>query len=87
MNPLFQYPHFVKRKANCVHVLLQRRRRVKNRPIPGGFKTIAVGVINLTDVLQSNVDRELTLYAEVEKSGIGDEDKSTTTTVNSGSLV
>uniref|UniRef100_A0A914X0I9 Phosphofurin acidic cluster sorting protein 2 n=1 Tax=Plectus sambesii TaxID=2011161 RepID=A0A914X0I9_9BILA len=57
-----QYPHFVKRKSNCLQVLLQRRKKYKNRPIPGGFKTLAVGTINLTDVIQSTVGRELALY-------------------------
>ncbi len=43
---------------------MQRRKKYKNRPIPGGFKTIAVGTINLTSVLQSSVDRELLLFAD-----------------------
>jgi hypothetical protein len=43
-------------------VLLQRRKKYKNRPIPGGFKTLAVGTVNLTDVIQSSVGRELALY-------------------------
>ena len=43
--------------------MLQRRKRYKNRPIPGGFKTLAVGIINLTDVMQNSIDRELCLFA------------------------
>ncbi|KAK6057886.1 hypothetical protein COOONC_04558, partial [Cooperia oncophora] len=33
-----QYPHFVKRKGNTLQVLIQRRRRFKNRPFPSSFK-------------------------------------------------
>jgi hypothetical protein len=69
-----QYPHFIKRKTNSVQLLLQRRRRVKNRPIPGGFKTIATGAVNLTDVLQTNVDREMCMYSPAElASGAADD--------------
>lgn len=47
--------------------MLQRRRRYKNRPIPGGFKTLAVGMINLTEVLQSSTAvKELTLYSDLD---------------------
>ncbi|MCP9262550.1 putative Phosphofurin acidic cluster sorting protein [Dirofilaria immitis] len=35
-----QYPHFLKRKGNILHILLQRRKRYKNRPILG-YKTLA----------------------------------------------
>ncbi|CAD6193850.1 unnamed protein product [Caenorhabditis auriculariae] len=56
-----QYPHFLKRKANCLQILIQRRRKYKNR-LPGGFKTLAGGVINLTQVLQQGGLREITLW-------------------------
>ena len=47
---LFQYPHFLKRDANRLQIMLQRRKRYKNRTILG-YKTLAVGVINMAEVL------------------------------------
>jgi len=44
-----QYPHFIKRDGNQLHVMLQRRKRYKNRTILG-FKTLAEGVINMSQV-------------------------------------
>lgn len=58
-----QYPHFLKRDGNRLHVLLQRRRRYKNRTILG-FKTLAEGVIRMDQVLQRQMDLELELIAE-----------------------
>ncbi|XP_059186441.1 phosphofurin acidic cluster sorting protein 1 [Centropristis striata] len=46
-----QYPHFLKRDVNLLHVMLQRRKRYKNRTILG-YKTLAVGVINMAEVMQ-----------------------------------
>lgn len=46
---LFQYPHFLKRDGNKLHIMLQRRKRYKNRTILG-FKTLAEGVINMAQV-------------------------------------
>ncbi|XP_043941210.1 phosphofurin acidic cluster sorting protein 1-like isoform X2 [Protopterus annectens] len=46
-----QYPHFLKRDANKLHIMLQRRKRYKNRTILG-YKTLAVGVINMAEVMQ-----------------------------------
>lgn len=46
-----QYPHFLKKNVNQMQVLLQRRKRYKNRAILG-FKTLAGGVINMAEVLQ-----------------------------------
>ncbi|VDN54665.1 unnamed protein product [Dracunculus medinensis] len=57
-----QYRHFLKRKANILQVLLQRRKRYKNRHIPG-YKTLAVGSINLAEVLQSGSLREISLFS------------------------
>uniref|UniRef100_A0A673CBZ1 Uncharacterized protein n=1 Tax=Sphaeramia orbicularis TaxID=375764 RepID=A0A673CBZ1_9TELE len=51
-----QYPHFLKRDANLLHVMLQRRKRYKNRTILG-YKTLAVGVINMAEVMQHPTDR------------------------------
>ncbi|XP_067441876.1 phosphofurin acidic cluster sorting protein 1-like [Thunnus thynnus] len=50
-----QYPHFLKRDANLLHVMLQRRKRYKNRTILG-YKTLAVGVINMAEVMQHPTD-------------------------------
>ncbi|KAM7394832.1 hypothetical protein PAMP_021612 [Pampus punctatissimus] len=51
-----QYPHFLKRDANRLHVMLQRRKRYKNRTILG-YKTLAVGIINMAEVMQHPTDR------------------------------
>ncbi|XP_062390792.1 phosphofurin acidic cluster sorting protein 1-like [Sardina pilchardus] len=48
-----QYPHFLKRDANRLQIMLQRRKRYKNRTILG-YKTLAVGVINMAEVLDSD---------------------------------
>ena len=46
---VFQYPHFLKREGNQLHIMLQRRKKYKNRTILG-FKTLAVGIINMSQV-------------------------------------
>ncbi|XP_076835480.1 phosphofurin acidic cluster sorting protein 1a isoform X2 [Brachyhypopomus gauderio] len=46
-----QYPHFLKRDANRLQVMLQRRKRYKNRTILG-YKTLALGLINMAEVMQ-----------------------------------
>ena len=46
---LFQYPHFLKRAGNNLQVMLQRRKKYKNRTILG-FKTLAVGLVNMGQV-------------------------------------
>eukprot|EP00058_Branchiostoma_floridae_P027747 XP_002613238.1 hypothetical protein BRAFLDRAFT_73177 [Branchiostoma floridae] len=52
-----QYPHFLKRDSNKLQIMLQRRKRYKNRPVLG-FKTLAVGLVNMAQsskrVLRSN---------------------------------
>uniref|UniRef100_A0AAZ1XZ31 Phosphofurin acidic cluster sorting protein 1 n=1 Tax=Oreochromis aureus TaxID=47969 RepID=A0AAZ1XZ31_OREAU len=50
-----QYLHFLKRDVNRLHVMLQRRKRYKNRTIMG-YKTLAVGVVNMTEVMQHPTD-------------------------------
>ncbi|CAB3396760.1 unnamed protein product [Caenorhabditis bovis] len=57
-----QYPHFLKRKANILQIMIQRRRKYKNR-LPGGFKDIAAGVINLSSVMQQGGLKEIPLCA------------------------
>lgn len=44
-----QYPHFLKRDGNKLHILLQRRKRYKNRTMLG-FKTLAEGLIRMDHV-------------------------------------
>uniref|UniRef100_A0AAQ4QGX1 Uncharacterized protein n=1 Tax=Gasterosteus aculeatus aculeatus TaxID=481459 RepID=A0AAQ4QGX1_GASAC len=51
-----QYPHFLKHDVNRLHVMLQRRKRYKNRTILG-YKTLAVGVIDMAEVMQRPTDR------------------------------
>uniref|UniRef100_A0A674J3M0 Phosphofurin acidic cluster sorting protein 1 n=1 Tax=Terrapene triunguis TaxID=2587831 RepID=A0A674J3M0_9SAUR len=50
-----QYPHFLKRDGNKLQIMLQRRKRYKNRTILG-YKTLAVGVINMAEVMQHPTD-------------------------------
>ncbi|XP_042083743.1 phosphofurin acidic cluster sorting protein 1 isoform X3 [Haplochromis burtoni] len=50
-----QYLHFLKRDVNRLHVMLQRRKRYKNRTILG-YKTLAVGVVNMAEVMQRPTD-------------------------------
>ncbi|VDN18850.1 unnamed protein product [Gongylonema pulchrum] len=65
-----QYPHFLKRKANILQILVQRRKRYKNRPILG-YKTLAIGTINLSEVLQNSCIREVTLFdPDAEKDDV-----------------
>ncbi|CAL1533732.1 unnamed protein product [Lymnaea stagnalis] len=61
-----QYPHFLKRDGNRLHVMLQRRKKYKNRTFLG-FKTLAVGQVNMSQVLQCSMDRELSLYSDVKE--------------------
>lgn len=58
-----QYPHFLKKDGNQLQVLLQRRKRYKNRAILG-FKTLAVGCLNLNEVLQrcNQMNKQLDLF-------------------------
>jgi len=55
-----QYPHFLKREGNTLQIMLQRRKKYKNRTILG-YKTLAVGIINMSHVLQRQMDLELEL--------------------------
>ncbi|XP_020607098.1 phosphofurin acidic cluster sorting protein 2-like [Orbicella faveolata] len=56
-----QYPHFLKRAGNNLQIMLQRRKKYKNRTILG-FKTLAVGLVNMGQVLQHSIDNQLKLY-------------------------
>lgn len=44
-----QYPHFLKRDGNKLHILLQRKKRYKNRTMLG-YKTLAEGIIRMDQV-------------------------------------
>uniref|UniRef100_A0A3B4B5F0 Uncharacterized protein n=1 Tax=Periophthalmus magnuspinnatus TaxID=409849 RepID=A0A3B4B5F0_9GOBI len=46
-----QYPHFLKREGNKLQIMLQRRKRYKNRTILG-YKTLALGSIDMSEVMQ-----------------------------------
>ncbi|KYN14988.1 Phosphofurin acidic cluster sorting protein 2 [Trachymyrmex cornetzi] len=64
-----QYPHFLKRDGNKLLILLQRRKRYKNRTMLG-YKTLAEGIINMAQVLQKQMDVELELISDkAEKYG------------------
>jgi hypothetical protein len=65
-----QYPHFLKRSGNQLQIMLQRRKRYKNRAILG-FKTLAGGLINMAEVLQrsSFMDKELDLLGNIKELG------------------
>uniref|UniRef100_A0A914Y8J7 Phosphofurin acidic cluster sorting protein 1/2 N-terminal C2 domain-containing protein n=1 Tax=Panagrolaimus superbus TaxID=310955 RepID=A0A914Y8J7_9BILA len=56
-----QYSHYLKRKSNLLQILIQRRKRYKNRHIPG-FKTLAIGSINLDDILQFGGPKEIQIW-------------------------
>uniref|UniRef100_A0A8C1R444 Si:ch211-126j24.1 n=1 Tax=Cyprinus carpio TaxID=7962 RepID=A0A8C1R444_CYPCA len=64
-----QYPHFLKRDANRLQIMLQRRKRYKNRTILG-YKTLAVGVINMAEVMQHPTDggQILGLHSNVKEA-------------------
>ncbi|XP_026725763.1 phosphofurin acidic cluster sorting protein 1 isoform X1 [Trichoplusia ni] len=63
-----QYPHFVKRDGNRLQIMLQRRKKYKNRTILG-YKTLAEGVIRMDQVLQRSMDMELELTGVGGKVG------------------
>ncbi|XP_076638104.1 phosphofurin acidic cluster sorting protein KrT95D isoform X2 [Colletes latitarsis] len=64
-----QYPHYLKRDGNKLLILLQRRKRYKNRTMLG-YKTLAEGIINMAQVLQKQMDLELELVSDkAEKYG------------------
>ncbi|XP_048731809.1 phosphofurin acidic cluster sorting protein 2-like isoform X4 [Ostrea edulis] len=57
-----QYPHYLKRDCK-LQVMLQRRKKYKNKTILG-YKTLALGQVNMTHVLQRTHDKDLSLYSE-----------------------
>lgn len=51
----FQYPHFLKKGSNQLQIMIQRRKKYKNRAILG-FKTLAVGHINLAQIFANSTN-------------------------------
>ena len=61
-----QYPHYLKQweAGNRLQIMLQRRKRYKNRTILG-YKTLCSGTINMAAAIQRQIDMELELYGDV----------------------
>ena len=51
----FQYPHFIKKGSNQLQIMIQRRKKYKNRAILG-FKTLAIGYLNLAEVFANSTN-------------------------------
>eukprot|EP00794_Sanderia_malayensis_P020320 gene20320-22319_t len=62
-----QYPHFLKRRGNFLRVMLQRKKKYKGRPMLG-YKTLAVGQIDMAQVLQGYSPNNLHLHAKGVKA-------------------
>lgn len=58
---LRQYPHFLKREGNKLQIMLQRRKRYKNRTILG-YKTLAAGSIDMAEVRPGRPSGLLSLW-------------------------
>ncbi|XP_033046920.1 phosphofurin acidic cluster sorting protein 2 isoform X2 [Trachypithecus francoisi] len=66
-----QYPHFLKREGNKLQIMLQRRKRYKNRTILG-YKTLAVGSISMAEVMQhpSEGGQVLSLCSSIKEAPV-----------------
>ncbi|XP_062037164.1 phosphofurin acidic cluster sorting protein 2 isoform X8 [Lepus europaeus] len=66
-----QYPHFLKREGNKLQILLQRRKRYKNRTILG-YKTLAAGSVNMAEVMQlpSEGGQVLSLCSSIKEASV-----------------
>uniref|UniRef100_A0A4W3JZR7 Phosphofurin acidic cluster sorting protein 2 n=1 Tax=Callorhinchus milii TaxID=7868 RepID=A0A4W3JZR7_CALMI len=66
-----QYPHFLKREGNKLQIMLQRRKRYKNRTILG-YKTLAVGSISMAEVMQHPTEggQILTLLSNLKEAAV-----------------
>ncbi|XP_042525080.1 phosphofurin acidic cluster sorting protein 2 isoform X1 [Dipodomys spectabilis] len=66
-----QYPHFLKREGNKLQIMLQRRKRYKNRTILG-YKTLAMGSINMAEVMQhpSEGGQVLNLCSSIKEASV-----------------
>nr|XP_027205302.1 phosphofurin acidic cluster sorting protein 2-like [Dermatophagoides pteronyssinus] len=68
-----QYPHFIKRNRNYLQIILQRRKKYKNKAILG-YKTLACGLIDMVEVLQRSTisEKNLDLIGHVKDIGKND---------------
>lgn len=68
-----QYPHFIKRNRNHLQIILQRRKKYKNKAILG-YKTLACGLIDMVEVLQRSTisEKNLDLIGRAKESGKND---------------
>uniref|UniRef100_A0A2K5CMI5 Phosphofurin acidic cluster sorting protein 2 n=1 Tax=Aotus nancymaae TaxID=37293 RepID=A0A2K5CMI5_AOTNA len=66
-----QYPHFLKREGNKLQIMLQRRKRYKNRTILG-YKTLAAGAISMAEVMQhpSEDGQVLSLCSSIKEAPV-----------------
>nr|XP_034959334.1 phosphofurin acidic cluster sorting protein 2 isoform X9 [Zootoca vivipara] len=66
-----QYPHFLKREGNKLQIMLQRRKRYKNRTILG-YKTLAMGSVNMVEVLQHPKEgvQVLNLFSSIKETAV-----------------
>ncbi|KAF3830801.1 hypothetical protein GH733_002039 [Mirounga leonina] len=71
LTPSLQYPHFLKREGNKLQIMLQRRKRYKNRTILG-YKTLAAGSINMAEVMQhpSEGGQVLSLCSSIKEASV-----------------
>ncbi|CAH8574703.1 unnamed protein product [Dicrocoelium dendriticum] len=64
-NCSIQYSHLLNRDANVLQILLQRRKKYKNKTMNFGYKTLAYCNVNLAQVLQRRIEnRYLELYTD-----------------------
>ncbi|XP_036276033.1 phosphofurin acidic cluster sorting protein 2-like [Pipistrellus kuhlii] len=63
-----QYSHFLKGEGNKLQIMLEQRKRYKNR-IVLGYKTLATGAIRMADVMRRNskCGQMLSLYSTVQE--------------------
>ncbi|XP_045428309.1 phosphofurin acidic cluster sorting protein 2-like, partial [Pipistrellus kuhlii] len=63
-----QYSHFLKGEGNKLQIMLEQRKRYKNR-IVLGYKTLATGAIRMADVMgrNSKCGQMLSLYSTVQE--------------------
>uniref|UniRef100_A0A2I3GRQ3 Phosphofurin acidic cluster sorting protein 2 n=1 Tax=Nomascus leucogenys TaxID=61853 RepID=A0A2I3GRQ3_NOMLE len=66
-----QYPHFLKREGNKLQIMLQRRKRYKNRTILG-YKTLAAGSVSMAEVMQhpSEGGQVLSLCSSIKEAPV-----------------
>uniref|UniRef100_A0A8C0D6T1 Phosphofurin acidic cluster sorting protein 2 n=1 Tax=Balaenoptera musculus TaxID=9771 RepID=A0A8C0D6T1_BALMU len=66
-----QYPHFLKREGNKLQIMLQRRKRYKNRTILG-YKTLAAGSVDMAEVMQhpSEGGQALSLCSNIKEAAV-----------------